>query len=327
MENLARVRFVMAEEGPTPCFQGFHRGEHGLAGAAVYVTADTLRRIVKWHNKNASAFDAIHNRMETEESMLAFGDPEWLHVAEGSGAVTLAPDGMTPLYMLCTYEPLIVQRFDPNGGQEYAIMKVGVPAGTGHHGAWRNVAPYEGEVTPVGFVVDEQGWREGRTDTPPIGLAPDDAFPHEPTCTAGGDHIGFPCPLPKKPLPACWLWNNGLATVDDAGTLAGYMDGGAEQEAECRFFRKKAQENMAFPDRCEHHSPYTNHDGYSTEDPRCELGLCAICIDNSLATNQPILPALSVSDPTYLNNADYRKRVHDAFAAIGVTYRDEGQIG
>jgi hypothetical protein len=309
MDNLARVRFVMAEEGPTPCFQGFHRGEHGMAGAIVYVTADTMRRIVKWHNKMATPFDAIHNRMEAEESMLAFG------AAPGSGQVTLtAPDGVTPLYMVCTYEPLIVQRFDPDGGQEYAIMGNGSRVGTGHFGVWRNVAPFEGEVEPVGFVVDEQGWAEGRTDTPPIGLAPEDD-----------------APVPDeqrhhKPLAACWLWSNGLATVDDAGTLAGYMDGGAEQEAECRMLRKQQQgRDNLFPDRCEHHSPYNDHNGNRTEDPRCELGLCAVCIDESLSTQEPIYPALSVSAPAYLTKADYRQRVHDAFLSLRVAFKDEGE--
>lgn len=35
----------------------------------------------------------------------------------------------------------------------------------------------------------------------------------------------------------CWLWDNGWATVDDNGTLAGYMDDGEEQRDECRSLR------------------------------------------------------------------------------------------
>ena len=189
---LTKVRFVMMEQGPTPCFQGFHRGEYGMAGAIVWVTADTLRRIVKWHNKQMNAFDAIHNRMEMEEGFLAFG------VDADSLYVTTAPDGVTPLYMLCTYEPVIVQRFDPNGGKAYDIHREGQPKGIGHFGVWENVAPYEGKVTPVGFVVDWDLWREGRSDTPPIGLA-DEPCPLPPY----HDHDGNRTTDPRCELGLC----------------------------------------------------------------------------------------------------------------------------
>lgn len=251
-ETLDRVRFIMTEEGPTPVFQGFHRGEHGMCGATVYVTLDTLRAMVKWHRKQSNAFDLIHNRMEPEENMLAFGGS----VKDGHVVLT-APDGVTPLYMVCTYEPLIVQRFDPHGGKEYKIHG-GDAIGIGHFGVWRNECAIDGEATPVGFVVDEQGWNDGRSDTPPF------------------------------------------KTVE-------------QERAEAAA------------------KPYTDHDGYPTDDPRCELGLCVECLDDALASagvEQRLvfrIPALSVADTRFGSDPAYRDKVIGAFKNAGITLR-EGEI-
>ena len=148
MATLSRVRFVMTEEGPTPMFQGFHRGEHGMSGGAiVYVTAHTLRQMVEWHDGQSSDFDRIHNRMENEEAMLAFGG------STENGTISLAPDGYTPLYMVTTYEPLVIQRYNPKAGL---------------WGLWENVEPHDGDITPVGFTFDAEGFAAGRSDTPNV---------------------------------------------------------------------------------------------------------------------------------------------------------------
>lgn len=70
--------------------------------------------------------------------------------------------------------------------------------------------------------------------------------------------------------------------------------------------------------------PYIDHSGEPTDDPRCWLGLCVECIDDSLARGEvPPVPALSTHDPRYLTQQSYRDAVRNAYERIGVTYREE----
>jgi hypothetical protein len=53
----------------------------------------------------------------------------------------------------------------------------------------------------------------------------------------------------------CWLWDNGYATTsdgDDSVRLAGYMDGGREQEYECNTLRGEAFCAFHNPETCPH---------------------------------------------------------------------------
>lgn len=68
---------------------------------------------------------------------------------------------------------------------------------------------------------------------------------------------------------------------------------------------------------------YFDHEGNRTTDPRCELGLCVTCNDEALSRFESPQPALSVSDPRYARDEAYRARVHAAFKALGVTYRED----
>lgn len=117
----------------------------------------------------------------------------------------------------------------------------------------------------------------------------------------------------------CWLWENGYATRDDNDTLAGYMDSGSEQAHECAKLRLNSP--------CAFHTRYTDHNGEPTDDPRCEMGLCFGCINSELDTNPSgeaytFHPALAVADEFYTDQS-YRTRVIEAYAALGVTLRED----
>jgi hypothetical protein len=71
----------------------------------------------------------------------------------------------------------IVQRFDPNRGRAYLIFEQSPNQGLGgsapmprigYYGEWVNEGSIEGTPDPQGFVINEQDWQEGRSDTPPF---------------------------------------------------------------------------------------------------------------------------------------------------------------
>lgn len=171
MAKMDRVRFVAgdeSEDSPVKVWQGFDAGTtNGSAGFdVVYVTAETLRQMADydWDMVKDNAFDRVHNAPEGFWDRLAFGgDPRW----DSEGA-RFAPDGVTPVYAVSEWSSIIVQRFNPDGGRTYDIVRGGVKVGVGHFGVWENVHPVTGIPEPVGFVVDEKLWKEGRSDTPPF---------------------------------------------------------------------------------------------------------------------------------------------------------------
>lgn len=160
-----KVRFTI---GDTHVWQGFHDGDHGMVGALVWVTADTLRHLTDHFQSNWSTdFDRVHNAPTEDWATLAFGD---------SGTIKSPVDGITPLYRLTSAEALIVQRFDPEGGKTHERH-----FGEGNielvpNGAWVNESAIDEdaltdevpEIVTHGFIIDPQDVAEGRSDAPLI---------------------------------------------------------------------------------------------------------------------------------------------------------------
>jgi hypothetical protein len=137
MENqmpLDKVRFSLAEH----VWQGFHRkGDVGMVGSLVFVTADTLRQLT----------DFLYDLYGKDDLNYPQG---YEQLALGSDGMLTSPDGLTPLYPFVDAEPTIVQRF-----------KVTNERWTGN-GKWVNEetldsfdGPGDGDWTPVlhGFVM------------------------------------------------------------------------------------------------------------------------------------------------------------------------------
>lgn len=155
-----RVRFAI---GTDRVFQGFHDGDHGMVGALVFVTADTLKAVTDHiHNDlHTTAFDKEHNAPTEDWDTLAFGDP---------GTILSPIDGKTPLYRLAS-EATIVQRFDPK--------RPARDDGSQWMGRWVNEDPIDdpnpwdiepGTFKPdtYGFVISADDVRDGRSDAPLI---------------------------------------------------------------------------------------------------------------------------------------------------------------
>lgn len=172
-----KVRFSI---GDARIWQGYHRkGESGMVGSSVWLTADTLRRVTDSLYANMTTdFDRTHNAPEPEWDLLAFGGAVWY---VEPGRVRLAPDGHTVLYPLTMYEAIIVQRFDPNGGRTYdrhgengVITKVPMGVWVNEEVLDGDIGPVEWDPLPQGFILDKQLWDEGRSDTPPVRMLRDE---------------------------------------------------------------------------------------------------------------------------------------------------------
>lgn len=163
MAEMDRVRFVAGDESediPVKVWQGYDAASNTMAGQIVFITAETARQMAEyeWDQMKDDEWNRQHNAPEGFWDLLAYG----------SKGARLAPDGVTPLYPLDWWTTIIVQRFNPNAGQTYDIVRGGVKIGVGHFGVWENVHPVYGIPEPVGFVVNPQDWAEGRGDTPPF---------------------------------------------------------------------------------------------------------------------------------------------------------------
>jgi len=165
-----KVRFSI---GDPHVWQGFHiKGDHGMVGALVFVTADTLRQITDHMMSEVytSDFDKAHNAPEEDWATLAFGD---------TGTIMSPLDGMTPLYRLTLAEPTIVQRFNPQAGRRMEHIKAEGGSEYVPLGAWEtedtidSFEPWsdvDDDFEPVlhGFVINRDDVRDGRSDAPLI---------------------------------------------------------------------------------------------------------------------------------------------------------------
>lgn len=240
MEMWTKVRVANGNAGDdcdNQVWQGFYAGNN-MGGADVYVTADTLRRFVDAVEAEQDEWDRLNNPYTSANESLAFG----------TGAVKV-PGTKVVVYPLFDMALEVVQRFDPTAGKTYSHRHADGTVTMEPYGAWVNVAPILGNPKPMGFVINEQDYAEGRSGDQPF------------------LRVRVEEPEPPKP-------------------------------------------------------PYTDHDGNRTDDPRCELGLCVACNDDALARLEAPNPALSVTSPEYVTDSKYRARVHDAFHALGVEYRD-----
>lgn len=151
-----KIRFAT---GTAHVWQGYDDGVTSMAGTQPLVTADTLRDWIAhiYAEVNTSDFDRTWNRLDSEESALAFGEAD-----------ALAPDGKTPLYRINTFYATIVQRWNPDAGR---------------YGAWENVDAIDAEVggwdptTPLtyhGFNISPEAVAEGRSDAPLIRFEADE---------------------------------------------------------------------------------------------------------------------------------------------------------
>jgi hypothetical protein len=74
--------------------------------------------------------------------------------------------------------------------------------------------------------------------------------------------------------------------------------------------------------------PFWDHHGQRTTDPRCELGLCAECIEADFAAMRPVtVPSLSPLDPAFKTDGAYRARYFAALDAAGITRRPLDEDG
>lgn len=165
-----KVRFTV---GDAHVWQGFHsRGDNGMIGALVFVTADTLRAVTD-HFANdilRDEWQRVHNGPSDDWATLAFGD---------EGTIRSPIDGLTPLYRLTFAEVVIVQRFDPTAGRTYDRHEADGTITKVPYGAWLNEDTIDGidgfddagpDFEPVthGFFIDPKDVAEGRTDAPLI---------------------------------------------------------------------------------------------------------------------------------------------------------------
>ena len=159
MELWTKVRVANANAGDDAdnhVWQGFYAGNN-MGGVDVYVTADTLRRFVDVAESMQDEWDRLNNPYTFAAEALAFG----------TGAVKV-PGTKVVVYPLFDMALEVVQRFDPTAGKTYSHRHADGTVTMEPYGAWVNVAPVLGNPKPMGFVINEQDYAEGRSSDQPF---------------------------------------------------------------------------------------------------------------------------------------------------------------